>query len=129
MADIKTRLGRRIATLRERAGLSQAALADSLRMSRAYLGELERGEKSASIESIERIARGIGVPLASLLQLDEPTKADSLGPAEQLGRLATTLARAATDADIDRFERVMRSYFGKSRPRQSAGQRRSRRTK
>ena len=131
MADIKTRLGRRIAQLRREAGLSQAALADSLGMSRAYLGELERGEKAASVETLDRLARGIGVPAFKLLQFDEGTSPAPPGPAERLGHLATALARAASPADLDRFERVMRGYFGPSprtKPAKQAGGRPRRRT-
>ena len=53
--------------LRTERGLSQEELAEVAGVHRTYIGMLERGEKNVTIYNIERIARALDVPPASLL--------------------------------------------------------------
>lgn len=61
--DPKMRVGLRIKELRGELGMSQAAFAYSIEMSRTYFAEVETGKRNVSIENIDRIARGLGVSL------------------------------------------------------------------
>lgn len=66
----------RIATLRKRAGLSQAALAKAASISREAIGKYERGESSPSVDIASRIAAALEVSLDYLVagatsELDE----------------------------------------------------------
>jgi len=47
--------------------LSQEALADLAGINRSYLGEVERGQVTPSLETIEKIARALGRPLAEVI--------------------------------------------------------------
>lgn len=107
--DIKTPFGERVRRLRERAGLSQRDLARASGVSAVYLGTIERAEKGASIETIEKLARGLGVEPAELLRFDAP--AGSPDPVEKLARKIVGLARGANESKLDRFERVARAFF------------------
>ncbi len=49
-------------------GIAQESLAAHIGMSRAYLSSVERGEKAATIDTIARLAEGLGVPVARLLE-------------------------------------------------------------
>lgn len=57
----------RIATLRKRAGLSQAALAAASSISREAIGKYERAESSPSVDIASRIAAALGVTLDYLV--------------------------------------------------------------
>lgn len=50
--------------------LSQEALAARCGLHRTYIGSIERGERNATLSSLEAIAKSFGVPVASLLSKD-----------------------------------------------------------
>lgn len=68
--DIKMRVGLRIKELRTALGYSQETLAYSIEMSRTYFAEVETGKRNISIENIDRIAQGLGVPLKEFFNSD-----------------------------------------------------------
>lgn len=49
-------------------GLSQENLADEVGLSPGYISEIENGRKRASIKSLEKIAKALGVPLTALME-------------------------------------------------------------
>ncbi|HEY4090674.1 MAG TPA: helix-turn-helix transcriptional regulator [Luteibacter sp.] len=55
-----------IRRLRHARGLSQDAFADAIEMHRAYFGAIERGSKNMTIDTLMRVAKGLGVSLAQL---------------------------------------------------------------
>ncbi|WP_053226064.1 helix-turn-helix domain-containing protein [Solirubrobacter soli] len=66
-------VGRRIRATREALGLSQAALADRLDVSPAYLNKLEAGRGNPTIGSLARIATALGCRLAIDFELMQQT--------------------------------------------------------
>jgi transcriptional regulator with XRE-family HTH domain len=55
--------------LRERQGLSQAALAKKAQVTDAYIAQLETGKKAnPSLDVLKRLARALGVPVTELLE-------------------------------------------------------------
>ena len=69
--------GMAVEALRESAGISQVAFAKKLGLSKAYLCDVEKGRRPATIERAIRIAKALGQPpqffvkLALQSQLDE----------------------------------------------------------
>lgn len=61
MADINRRVGNKIRYYREKKGLTQEALAFEAGLHRAYVGQIERGEKNIGIQNLEKIAKALGV--------------------------------------------------------------------
>lgn len=68
------RIAERIRTLRARNGLTLEALADRSNVSRSMISSIERAESSPTAVTLERLAAGLGVPLASLF--DAPDTPD-----------------------------------------------------
>ena len=68
MSKITIILGQRIRNYRTKQGLSQEKLAELSGCHPTYIGQIERGEKNATIESIERIAIALDLPLSKLFE-------------------------------------------------------------
>lgn len=68
MSDIAKILGQRIRNYRTAMGLSQEKLAELCGCHPTYIGQIERGEKNATIESIEKISVALNVSLSKLFE-------------------------------------------------------------
>jgi transcriptional regulator with XRE-family HTH domain len=66
MSEIAKTIGQRIRSYRLQLGLSQEKIAELSGCHPTYIGQVERGEKNATLESIEKIAAAIQVPLSKL---------------------------------------------------------------
>lgn len=75
--DITHELGMRIRHYRKVKKITQEQLAEICGLHPTYIGQLERGEKNATIESIYRIALGLHIPMSKLFE-DMETLDDSL---------------------------------------------------
>jgi len=58
-------IAHKIKTLRQQHGLSQRALADQAGISAASLSQLESGQSSPSVATLEKLADGLGLAVAS----------------------------------------------------------------
>lgn len=68
LPDINTRIAGRVRELRSAAGLSLEGLASRCEVSRSMLSLVERGETSATAVVLAKVAKGLGVTLASLFE-------------------------------------------------------------
>lgn len=68
MSEIAKILGQRLRNYRTAEGLSQEKLAELAGCHPTYIGQLERGEKNATVESIEKISSALKVPLSTLFE-------------------------------------------------------------
>ena len=64
--DIIKRIGLNITIIRERQGLTQEKLAELAGLHRAYIGQIERGEKNIGLKNLEKIANALGLSLKDL---------------------------------------------------------------
>ena len=62
-----TRFAGNVRRLRAKKKLSQKALADKVGISVSYVSMLERGQRSPPLETIEKMAKALGVPPGALL--------------------------------------------------------------
>jgi transcriptional regulator with XRE-family HTH domain len=77
--DINSRIANRVRSLRTERGMTLDGLAAKSDVSRSMLSLVERGESSPTAVVLEKIATGLGVPLASLFD-------DGSAPANPLSR-------------------------------------------
>jgi transcriptional regulator with XRE-family HTH domain len=66
-SDYRLILGMEIRRKRRRAGFTQEKLAERAELHPNYMGRVERGEESVSLESLRRIARALGVRVRDLV--------------------------------------------------------------
>lgn len=71
MAGILVDIGNNIRTIRIRQGLSLEELSGRCGIDPAPLSKLERGESNATIQTLDRVAGGLGVSLVELVDIRE----------------------------------------------------------
>ena len=64
----KIRFGLALRSAREELQLSQEVLAELAGLHRTYIGQVERGEKNISVDSMERLAAAVDLPLWEMLK-------------------------------------------------------------
>ena|SRR5687767_287675 len=90
-ADIYARLGRNLRAARLRAGLTQVEVAERAGLSTPFISFLESASKKGSVDSYDRLARAVGVPVADLFREEARPARPAAGP---LDGLAATERRA-----------------------------------
>ncbi len=63
--------GQVVRELREEASLSQERLGFLAKLSRVYVGEIERGEKTPSLDAVASLARALGRSASELISAAE----------------------------------------------------------
>ena len=63
----RDRVARHMRALRAAQDISQEELAARVELHRTYIGSIERSERNASIDNIERIAHALGADICDLL--------------------------------------------------------------
>jgi transcriptional regulator with XRE-family HTH domain len=78
MAPVPTRrrqwadaVGAAVRRLRQKRGLSQEAFADRCEVHRTFVSLLERGERLPALDSLEKLARGLGMHADELVRMAE----------------------------------------------------------
>ena len=78
MSDISKLIGQRIRNYRTQQKLSQEKLAELSGCHPTYIGQVERGEKNATLESIEKIALALNISLSQLFEKLGSGESDSI---------------------------------------------------
>lgn len=94
MPDTKELIGARIRALRKHAGFTQEQLAELVGLDAGHLSRLEVGRHFPSLESLERIAHALNVPLVEFFQFP------SLETTAALRAYLTTFAKQANDTQL-----------------------------
>ena len=83
MSDIKKKFGIRLYQLRNKAGMTQAKLAEKSSLSIDLISRIERGDRAPSFASIEKISMALNVSPVQLFNFDsQEIEALSNGPFE-----------------------------------------------
>ena len=67
MSSLEARFGRAVREARSMYGWSQERLAEVADLNRSYLGEIERGEVTASLNTAEKLASALRLSLSALV--------------------------------------------------------------
>jgi transcriptional regulator with XRE-family HTH domain len=67
MAKINKKVGLNIQKLRKAKGWSQEQLSLKTGLHRAYIGQIERGEKNIGLINLEKIAKALGIKMGKLI--------------------------------------------------------------
>jgi CheY-like chemotaxis protein len=87
--ELMKALGVAVKTARVRLGLSQEGLADRAQLDRSYMSQIERGIKNATLASIHRISKALGLEASELVS-----------------RMETVLKEGAQKAAAEQAEKV-----------------------
>ena len=89
MDPLRIRLAETVRELRKAAGYSQEAFAARIKVHRTFMSSIERGLTNVSLETLERIARGLDMRVWELIRVAEDM---AIGTKER-GRRAGTYGR------------------------------------
>lgn len=64
--DINKLFGNKVVELRRLCGLTQEEFSFKCGIHRAYMGTIERGEKSVTLDTVAKVAAGLGVEVKEL---------------------------------------------------------------
>jgi transcriptional regulator with XRE-family HTH domain len=74
MSKICGIFGKKVRDLRISQGLTQEELGEKAGLHYKYIGAIERGERNLSLESIEKIAKGLGIGIGELFSFTSQKK-------------------------------------------------------
>lgn len=84
METISAVFGRRVKNLRTGKKMSQEKLAEASGLHSTYIGQIERGEKSPTLESICKIAAGLNTSLGELFKNMDAAEAEEESYADKI---------------------------------------------
>jgi transcriptional regulator with XRE-family HTH domain len=66
--ELQKKIGNRIRSLRSKRGWSQEEFADRCKIHRGHMGQIERGEKNLSIQTLVKVGKGLDMTVSALLK-------------------------------------------------------------
>ena len=106
---VRTFLGQRLRELRKQRGLSQERLGQGSSLSGKFIGEVERGEKSISIDSLYRVSVALAVPLAHLSDVRPGRRAVQLSADAE--KIVALVADGHRPAELRRAYEMLRALL------------------
>lgn len=67
-ASLQVRFGAAVRQRRSALGFTQDNFADTIQMHRSYYSAIERGERNLTLETMARVAEGLGIKVATLMR-------------------------------------------------------------
>ncbi|MDB5337371.1 MAG: transcriptional regulator [Planctomycetaceae bacterium] len=65
--EIQIEFGKRLRTLRTRAGLSQEKLGALAGVARNFVSMIENGQRNVTLDTVQKLAKGLGCRMAALM--------------------------------------------------------------
>jgi XRE family transcriptional regulator, regulator of sulfur utilization len=108
--QVRKFLGQKIRTLRKQRGLSQERLGERAGLSGKFIGEVERGEKSISIDSLYHIGTALDIPLRDLTDVRDRSTVQN----EEAQKIFALVSGRRRADDLRKAYEVLRAMFGKA---------------
>jgi XRE family transcriptional regulator, regulator of sulfur utilization len=102
-------LGQRVRELRKQRGLSQEGLGSQSSLSGKFIGEVERGEKSISIDSLYKVSVSLGVLLGQLTNVAR-SRGGSV-PSQDAEKIFALVSARHPSAKLRRAYSVLREFL------------------
>src|SRR5690242_12888957 len=105
-------LGQRLRALRKQHALSQEKLGERAGLSGKFIGEVERGEKSISIDSLYHVAVALDIPLCERTDVrsDKPAGV----PSEDAERIYSLINNRRRPEELRRAYKVLQAMFARA---------------
>ena len=104
-------LGQRLRALRKERALSQERLGKGSGLSGKFIGEVERGEKSISLDSLYQVSVALGVPLCDLTDVGDK---HSAVPTEEAEKIYSLVSRWRRPENVRKAYDVLRAMFSRA---------------
>jgi transcriptional regulator with XRE-family HTH domain len=111
-------LGQRLRALRKERRWSQEKLGDESGLSGKFIGEVERGEKSISVDSLYRVSLALAIPLKDLTDVRPDRGAV---PTEEAEKVFALLTPRRNPEELGMAYVVLRVLLGAERARGGGG--------
>ncbi len=104
-------LGQRLRALRKQRTLSQERLGKGSGLSGKFIGEVERGEKSISLDSLYHVSVALGVPLRDLTDVGDK---HSTVPTEEAEKIFALVSGWRRPENVRKAYNVLRAMFSRA---------------
>jgi transcriptional regulator with XRE-family HTH domain len=105
-------LGQRLRALRKQRGLSQERLGERSSLSGKFIGEVERGEKSISIDSLYHVSVALEIPMRELTDVRADRQAAV--PTEEAEKIFALVSGRRRPEDVRKAYKVLQALFGRA---------------
>ena len=105
-------LGQRLRALRKQRGLSQERLGERSSLSGKFIGEVERGEKSISIDSLYHVSVALEIPMRELTDVRADRQAAV--PSEEAEKIFALVSARRRPEDVRKAYKVLQALFGRA---------------
>ena len=101
-------IGKKIKALRLKKKMSQEQLALNSGLHPAYLGRVERGEKCASVETIFKLSKGLGVSASSIIDFENTTSDSKHEAINRIEYLFSDISDNTASEIVDIIEKIVK---------------------
>ena len=101
MATLQQQIGSRIKELRQLKGYTQAELAELTDISTNYIGYIERGERTVSLQTLERLAHILRLEVSAFFLFRPQGADDEAKPPNRQSQLTVKLATFLQNIDAE----------------------------
>ena len=105
-------LGQRLRELRKERGHSQEGLGQKASLSGKFIGEVERGEKSISVDSLYKVSVALKAPLRQLTDVQPGRRA--VVPSKEAEQIFALVSGRHRPADVRKAYEMLRAMLDKA---------------